>query len=65
MQEAKNKGQIKEGINLKLICELFLLRTDEIILSQSDFFDNYTTEELLEHLIIVSLQGIRALSLKI
>lgn len=61
LQEAKNKGQIKEGINLKLICELFLLRTDEIILPQSDFFDNYTTEELLEHLIIVPLQGIRAL----
>ena len=61
LQEAKNEGQIKEGINLKLICELFLLRTDEIILPQSDFFDNYTTEELLEHLIIVPLQGIRAL----
>ncbi|WP_209401491.1 TetR/AcrR family transcriptional regulator [Pseudozobellia sp. WGM2] len=59
LEQAKNRGQVRENINLKLICELFLLRIDDIILPHSDFFNSYTTEELLEHLIIVPLQGIK------
>lgn len=61
LQEARNKGDLKDNINIKLICELFLLRINEIVLPNRDFFDSYTTEELLEHLIIVPLQGIRKL----
>ncbi|WP_339726225.1 TetR/AcrR family transcriptional regulator [Maribacter stanieri] len=59
LQEAKNNGQLRSNINIKLICELFLLRINEILLPNRDFFDSYTTEELLEHLIIVPLKGIK------
>ena len=50
---------LKENINIKLICELFILRMNEVILPNRDFFDSYSNEELLEHLIIVPLQGIK------
>ena len=59
LKKAKEDQLIREGINLKLMCELFLLRIDEVILPHGEFFENYTTEELLDHLIIVPLQGIR------
>ena len=61
LQEAKNNGQLRDHINIKLICELFLLRISEVILPNRDFFDSYSTEELLGHLVIVPLQGIRKL----
>lgn len=57
--EAREKGQIRESINLKLVCELFLLRIDNIILPFSEFFENYSIDELLEHLVVVPLQGIQ------
>lgn len=59
LMEARDKGQIREGINLKLVCELFLLRIDNIILPFNEFFENYSTDELLEHLVVVPLQGIK------
>ncbi|HDZ05366.1 hypothetical protein LCGC14_0070090 [marine sediment metagenome] len=62
LQEAKNNDQLRSNINIKLICELFLLRINEIVLPNRDFFDSYTTEELLEHLIIVPLEGIKKLN---
>lgn len=59
LMEAREKGQIRESINLKLVCEIFLLRIDNIILPFSEFFENYSIDELLEHLVVVPLQGIR------
>ncbi len=59
LEVAKNKGLLKDNINLKLICELFLIRINEVILPNRDFFDSYSTEELLEHLIMVPLHGIK------
>ncbi|WP_405412001.1 TetR/AcrR family transcriptional regulator [Maribacter sp. Asnod1-A12] len=59
LQEAENKGQLRKNINIKLICELFLLRINEVILPNRDFFDSYSNNELLEHLVIVPLNGIR------
>ncbi len=34
-------------------------RTNEVMIPNRDFFDSYSNEELLEHLIIVPLQGIK------
>ena len=59
LQEAENEGQLRKNINVKLICELFLLRINEVILPNRDFFDSYSNNELLEHLVIVPLNGIR------
>ncbi|MEP2056774.1 MAG: TetR/AcrR family transcriptional regulator [Maribacter litoralis] len=59
LEEAKTEGLLRDNINIKLICELFLLRINEVIVPNRDFFDSYTTDELLEHLIIVPLHGIK------
>ena len=59
LKAAESNGLLREKINIKLICELFILRTNEVMLPNRDFFDSYSNEELLEHLIIVPLQGIK------
>ena len=42
LEEAKTEGLLRDNINIKLICELFLLRINEVIVPNRDFFDSYT-----------------------
>ena len=58
LQKARDIGQIRENVNLELICELYFLRMDEIVYSKTNLFENYNNEELLEHLIVNNIRGI-------
>ena len=59
LQEAQNIGEIKQEVNLQLFCELHLFKIDEII-SNPNFNTRYTTQQMLNHLIVHNLDGIVA-----
>ncbi len=56
--EAQSKKLFRDHINLKLVCDLYFLRIDDIAYKKSNIFDVYSNKELLEHLIIHNLKGI-------
>ncbi|MBD0831093.1 TetR/AcrR family transcriptional regulator [Aestuariibaculum sediminum] len=58
LETAKSLGYIKPEVNLRLFCDLYFLRFEEIALKNNTFFDNYSNEELLNHFIVYNLQGI-------
>ncbi len=58
LKKAREMGQIRENVNLELICELYFLRMDEIVYSKTNLFENYDNKDLLEHLIVNNILGI-------
>lgn len=58
LHKAKAEGHIMEGVNIKLICELYFLRIDAIAFKSDSLFDSYTLDTILEHIIICNLRGI-------
>lgn len=58
LEEAKQQKLIKEEINIKLACELYFLRIENVIYKPNNFFDEYSKKELLEHMIVYNLKGI-------
>ncbi|WP_111308957.1 TetR/AcrR family transcriptional regulator [Confluentibacter sediminis] len=56
--EAQSKRLFRDHVNLKLVCDLYFLRIDDIAYKKSNIFDVYSNKELLEHLIIHNLKGI-------
>lgn len=57
LQSAKEKGYIKPGVNLKLVCELYFLRIDAIAFRNNNLFEIYNKREILNHLIVYNLRG--------
>ncbi|MCR8667398.1 TetR/AcrR family transcriptional regulator [Aestuariibaculum sp. M13] len=62
---AQTDGIIRPEVNLRLFCDLYFVRFEEIALKNNTFFDNYTNEELLNHFIVFNLQGITVEGYKI
>lgn len=62
---AQTDGIIRPEVNLRLFCDLYFVRFEEIALKNNTFFDNYTNEELLNHFIVYNLQGITVEGYKI
>lgn len=58
LQQAQTKGQIRQNVNLALTSHIYLNRLEYILFSNNNLFDQYTSSELLEHLIINNLRGI-------
>lgn len=58
LEEAKEKQIIKQDVNITLVCELYFLRIDSVIYKSNNFFEVYSNEELLNHLVIYNLRGI-------
>ncbi|WMI68718.1 TetR/AcrR family transcriptional regulator [Mangrovimonas sp. YM274] len=57
LEKAKEKGNIKPGVNLKLVCELYFLRIDAIAFRNNNLFEVYNKREILNHLIVYNLRG--------
>ena len=55
---AKKKGQVRKNVDIELICELYLNRLELILFSAKNLFEEYSAQELLEHIIINNLRGI-------
>lgn len=58
LNDAKNSGFIKEGVNLELMCEIYFLRLYNVAFTNRNLFDEYAEEEILQYLIINNLRGI-------
>lgn len=61
LQKAQNLGQVRKGVNVELVCLLFLSRMEDTVYSKANLFDEYSIQELLEHVIINNLRGILTL----
>lgn len=58
LTEAKEQGYLKDKVQIKLICDLYFLRIDNIAFKNDNLFDLYSNEVLLQHLIVFNLKGI-------
>ncbi|MGS0525929.1 hypothetical protein ACU8V7_12815 [Zobellia nedashkovskayae] len=58
LQSAKEKGQVRNDVNIELVCELYLNRLELILFSTKNLFEKYSVQELVEHIIINNLRGI-------
>ena len=57
LQKAQDLGEIKKEVNLHLFCEIHLYKIDEI-LANPEFNSRYSTQQMLNHLIVHNLHGI-------
>jgi len=61
LKKAQEVGQVRAEVNVELVCSLFLSRMEDIVYSKSNLFNDYSIQELLEHIIINNLRGILTL----
>ena len=57
LKEAQEVNEIRQDVNLNLFCEIHLYKIDEI-LADPDFNAQYSTQQMLNHLVIHNLRGI-------
>jgi len=57
LKEAQEVDEIRKDVNLKLFCEIHLFKIDEI-LADPDFNTQYSTQQMLNHLVIHNLRGV-------
>ncbi|WP_339697719.1 TetR/AcrR family transcriptional regulator [uncultured Marixanthomonas sp.] len=57
LKEAQELNEIRQDVNLNLFCEIHLYKIDEI-LADPDFNTQYSTQQMLNHLVIYNLRGI-------
>jgi AcrR family transcriptional regulator len=58
LKQAQTNVQIRANVNLALTCKLYLNRLEYVLFTNNNLFDQYSNQELLEHLIINNLRGI-------
>ncbi|MBQ4913218.1 TetR/AcrR family transcriptional regulator [Maribacter sp. MMG018] len=59
LSSAQEKGQIRQDVNIALTYQLYFNRMELIVhAEQKNFFEKFTREELLNHIIINNLRGI-------
>lgn len=56
--EAQEKGVIRPDVNLELVCELYLLRVENVAFKKNNLYENHSSDVLLQHLIVNNLRGI-------
>ena len=61
LKRGQELGQIRKSVNVELVCALFLSRMEDIVYSKANLFEEYSIQELLEHIIINNLKGILTL----
>ena len=57
LEKAQKVNEVRSDVNLKLFCELHLYKID-LILAEPDFNQQYSTQQMLNHLIVFNLRGI-------
>ncbi|MBU2907191.1 TetR/AcrR family transcriptional regulator [Arenibacter algicola] len=58
LQQAQINGEIRKNVNLALTSHIYLNRLEYVLFSSNNLFDQYSSSELLEHLVINNLRGI-------
>ncbi|RFN59268.1 TetR/AcrR family transcriptional regulator [Marixanthomonas ophiurae] len=57
LKEAQEVNEIRQDLNLNLFCEIHLFKIDEI-LADPEFNTQYSTQQMLNHLVVYNLRGI-------
>ena len=58
LKKAKEEGNIRNNVNLKLVTELYFLRIESIAFTVDHLFTIYDLNTILHHLIVHNLKGI-------
>ena len=61
LKKAQKSGQVRKDVKVELVCMLFLSRMEEMVYSSPTLFEEYSIQELLEHIIINNLRGVLTL----
>ena len=61
LEKAQGMAQIREGVNVELMCKLFLSRMEDTVYAKTNLFEEYSIQELLDHIVVNSLLGIMTL----
>lgn len=61
MKKAQKLRQVRKEVKIELVCMLFLSRMEEMVYSSPTLFEEYSIQELLEHIIINNLRGVLTL----
>ena len=56
--DAKENTIIRNDVDIKLVSQLYFLRVDNVVFKSDNLFSLYSTDVLLDHLIINNLKGI-------
>jgi AcrR family transcriptional regulator len=58
LKKAQELGQIRDDVNLVLVCEMYLWRVEHFLFSKINMFETYSPAALVEHMITNNLRGI-------
>lgn len=59
LKKGQEKGQIRRDVNIDLTYELYYNRMEYIVHAENkNFYEKFTPEELLNHIIINNIRGI-------
>lgn len=64
LKYAKEKGFLVDEVNLRLFCDLYFKKFEEIAFTNNNLFDIHSNKDLLNHFIVYSLRGITKPSYK-
>lgn len=56
--DAKENNIIRNDVDIKLVSQLYFLRVDNVVFKSDNLFSLYSSDVLLDHLIINNLKGI-------
>lgn len=60
LEEAQWKKLLRQDVDIDLMCKLYFLRVENITFKHNNLFENYSTDVLLQYLIVNNLRGIVA-----
>lgn len=58
LEKAQKLGQVRSKVNVALMCKLFLSRMEDTVYANTNLFEEYSIQELLDHIVVNSLRGI-------
>ncbi|MBJ7880942.1 TetR/AcrR family transcriptional regulator [Gelidibacter salicanalis] len=58
LKNALDKGLLQKHVQINLICDLYFMRIDNIAFKNDNLFDVYSSDAILQHLIIFNLKGV-------
>ncbi|MER3375676.1 MAG: TetR/AcrR family transcriptional regulator [Allomuricauda sp.] len=61
LEKAQKMGQIRPNVNVELTCKVFLSRMEDTVYAKTNLFEEYSVQELLDHIVVNNLLGILTL----
>ncbi len=61
LEKAQKMGQVRPKVNVSLMCKVFLSRMEDTVYANTNLFEEYSIQELLDHIVVNNLRGIMTL----